>query len=469
MIVLYRYIFQELGAGAVGVWSLVTALSMIANVSDFGIGAGVSRFMARSHANGGPAQAAEYLETAQITLLCLTVIFNLALGVTLYFAAELLVKEADLERARDLLPFAIVLFQLNAVGALYLSALDGSEKNHVRSGIITCTSLTLLPSAQALVPRFGLEGLCLAQILQSTLNATLAMLILKRSLPGLQILTPRLNRKVAREALTYGSKLQLSTIAVYCFEPITKALLAKYGSLETLGYFEGVSRVVGMARNVMLSGAQVLVPVFARLQVESEERVRMLYKISTKLLFSVALIGYASLTLATPLIAWALWGHSEPWMYLLTGILSFSWAINTLAATAYFENQGTGIVKKNLYSHLLTAGINLPLGIALGNLIGAAGVIFAWSLGLVAGSTLLLVRYEKEKLVWSTQWYEENERRLLVRVLALLAVVIFAKQNIAPQNASLHWDIGALVAFIVLALPLLLLSELGRIVPKKFP
>src|SRR2546425_10684381 len=68
----YRYLLDTIGVAAVGVWSVVLATTSMGRIADFGIGGGVSRFVAKTNVEEDSSLAAKYVETALLSSAVIT-------------------------------------------------------------------------------------------------------------------------------------------------------------------------------------------------------------------------------------------------------------------------------------------------------------------------------------------------------------------------------------------------------------
>ncbi len=431
---IYKYLYVALGSAEVGIWSIATALSFITATGDFGIASGVSRAVARHRLSiSDCSSAAIYVETAAVSAVGLTGTVAALSYLLLSSCAHLILPNAALPAVLVLLPYTILNFQLTAIAAIYLSALDGLEKNHLRSLISIGGSCILAVSAFHLVKKYGLTGLSISQLIQTSCTLLAAVVYTRRQLK-IQIIKPRWRLAFAKEAFSYGSKLQASSFAAYLFEPLTKILLAKYGTLECLGQFEGANRVVTTIRSFILAGVQPTIPVYARLEIQDPSAAILLYVKTCRLLSLVSIPVYLGVVASTPLLSTFLWGTFAIWHYALIGSVSVSWLVNTLSAGAYFANQGSGEVSRNLKSHLITGGLNLMLGSCFGILYGSTGVITAWMCSLIAGSLYTILTYRQNPFRGGRNPVPSRAIPLIAISLILLAITVGIQIILTARN-----------------------------------
>ncbi|HWP00114.1 MAG TPA: lipopolysaccharide biosynthesis protein [Methylococcus sp.] len=401
MFALYRTLLETLGAKRLGIWSVVLATASASRIGDLGLSASVTRFVAKYRARQDDRAAGCVVQTAALSiagLLGLALLFAYP-GLDLLFE-RLFVDQALIE-ARALLPYALVSLGLTAVASVFQSGLEGCQRYDRRVLLVVAGQLLFLSAALWLAPRHGLVGLAWAQIGQGVVLVVLGWFSLRRLLPGLPWLPWRWRRVFFREMLGYGLQFQVSSVAMMLFDPLTKALLGKYGGLSVAGYYEMAGQFVSKARALIVSANQVLVPLAADLHERDPGKLGEVYRTNLRLLFFVVLPLYALV------VAWApplseLWiGRYEPKFVFFVGVLTLAWGLNTFAGPAYFSNLGTGRISWNTLTQVWMGLANAGLGLALGPHYGAEGIVWGMAIALISGSGLVVVAFHREhRLSW---------------------------------------------------------------------
>src|SRR2546428_4072470 len=70
----YRYLLDTIRVAAVGVWSVVLATTSVGRIADFGMGGGVSRFVASTNVEANSSRAARYVVTAMLSIAVATLL-----------------------------------------------------------------------------------------------------------------------------------------------------------------------------------------------------------------------------------------------------------------------------------------------------------------------------------------------------------------------------------------------------------
>ncbi|MGD2063711.1 MAG: lipopolysaccharide biosynthesis protein [Nitrospirota bacterium] len=419
---LYRYINKTLGVEQLGVWSVVLATVSASRLADMGLSTGVIRFVARDRARGELDRASRVIDTANLTLMA-------SVGAVLPLLHPLLAKllphlfdAVHLVQAQEILPYALVSLWLTIIATVYQGGLDGCQRMELRAGLVVAGQALLLAFAFWLVPRYGLVGLAWAQIAQGLFLSVTGRLLLRRALPHLPWLPRRWCWGVLREMLGYGASIQLTTLFMLLFDPVAKALLARFGGPAAAGYFEMANQVVLKARAVIVTGNQAVVPHVAVLAESEPARLARLYRQNVRVLVFITLPAFALLFAWAGAFSWLLAGTYQREFVFLLGLLVLAWGGNIFDAPAYFTNMGTGHVGWNTLSHVIMGALNASLGWLLGSWYGAHGVAFAYAIALVTGSLVLIAVFQRRH---GLGWRGGLAREHLGLVVACAVVVAF--------------------------------------------
>jgi len=227
------------------------------------------------------------------------------------------------------------------------------------------------------------------------------------------------------------------------YDPITKALLTKFGGLSMTGFYEMASRMILQLRALLVTANQVLVPTIADLQEKNPELIQSVYKSSYRLLFYLALPLFLVIVALTPIISEIWIGHYEGRFVLFAILLAVGWFLNTLTAPAYFANLGIGELRWNTIGHVVIGVLNTGLGLFLGILYGGKGVVIAWVFSLIIGSHIITVSYHlRHKIPIGELLPQENISIGLASVVGLFAAMLLYYQ------LHLLWSLPALTALI---------------------
>jgi O-antigen/teichoic acid export membrane protein len=446
---LYRYINATLGVDQLGVWSVVLATASASRLADMGLSAGVIRFVARDRARGESVRAAHVVDTVSLTLMALV-------GVVLPLLYPLLAKllphllhGSHLLQAQAILPYALVSLWLNIVAAAFQGGLDGCQRMDLRAGLILGGQAIMLLSAFWLVPAHGLVGLAWAQIGQGLFTMVAGRALLKRVLPGLPWLPMRWRKPVLREMLGYGANLQATNLFILLFDPVAKALMARFGGPAAAGYFTMANQVVIKGRNVIVAANQAIVPRVASLAEAEPGGLAHLYRENMSALIYVSLPAFTLLFAWAGGFSWLLTGAYHGEFVFLIGMLSVAWVVNIFCGPAYFSNMGSGQVGWNTLAHLIMGVLNAGLGWVLGSIYGAQGVAMAYAIALIAGSVILIGVYQHRNGVdWRSLFGREQLGLFAACAIAIVLGVVAPLR--LPLVSSAAVAVGMLFPLVLL-------------------
>ena len=411
---LFRFLLGTIGIEKVGIWSLVLATTNVTRISELGFANSVLQFVSRYLAKGEPLRATWVVETATITVAALGGFALILLYPFLGWAIERLVPAASLSEARGLLPFTVVSLWCSILASIIHSGLDGIQRADLRSIVLMSSQLIFVGAVFYLVPDNGLKGVALAQVIQSLWSLCISWLVLKANLGGLGIIPYRWSASLFREMFGYAASFQLNGMAQLLFEPTTKALLSKWGTLSDVGYFEMASRMVMQIRSLLVAANQVMVPVITTQQERTPTHIPDTYKRCYDIMSYLSIPMFSFLLVITPLISEVWIGRYEPTFVLFAVLLVASWMMNTFTVPAYLAFVGTGQLRWNTLSHILVGLTNLILGYMLGHMFGSIGVIVGTCLSILAGSLMTLLTFHAEHQVDLQGLVTRDSRALLM-------------------------------------------------------
>lgn len=388
--VTYRIVIQSGGLELLGLWSSLNAWIFLMRAGDAGLADATSRFVARAHAGDVPGTAWMYIDTALLTNTLLFSVLAL-LGYALLSAnLSLVVPMASMERvgdqASEVLPVMMLAFVMTNVAGVFGAALQGLHRGYIASRLSIAGAVVQLAGAVLLVPRVGLLGLALAQLLQQ-LVVVAGGATFVRLAGGQKVLrSSNVSWSVVREMVSFSYRVQLVSLCNGLFEPLSKLLLGRAGDLQTLGIFELAYKTVSLARNTVVAGAQATFPTLVHLyHAEDNTGLRASYaSISRRVTRTTALVLIA-VTLLAPLIS-VVWSGGYSGIYwAFVAILSIGYFSNAAGAPAYMLGLAAGRVRHNLRASLLMVGLLAAIGLPLSLVLARDGVAVATGLALLIG------------------------------------------------------------------------------------
>jgi O-antigen/teichoic acid export membrane protein len=393
---LYRFLNRQLTIEQIGTWSLVIASTAMGRLADFGLGAGVVRFVANDLGSHRPDMAARTIamSTASIAL-TVGVVCCLLYPILWVGLAHLIGSPENLSFARSLLSYALSSLWLGSAASVMLSALDGCQRMGIKAAISLTGQAVQLACAYLVVPRIGALGIGVAQITQTVVTFVGAVLIIMLLLGQSWRIWLSWDHRRFRELISYGGKIQISAIGQLLFEPAVKAMLTKFGGLALTGYYEMANRMISQFRAIIVAALQSLVPYVAA-STGDLGQVRDIYRSSYRLLVFLAIPYYSLIALLLPLIS-RIWLSRIDSHFLFVSLLCLvGWGLNTMVAPAYFLFLATGRLKWTVLAQCTIGASSIVVGGIAGWWFGATGVLLGSTVALAAGSQIVSIAFHHE-------------------------------------------------------------------------
>jgi O-antigen/teichoic acid export membrane protein len=393
---LYRFLNRHLTVEEIGIWSVVLASATTGRLIDLGLGGGVVKFVAEYLGTGARSRALMIIQMAFVGMAILTSVSCAVLYPVLFDLLPHLIRgPSALATARQLLPYAFVALILGALSGVLLSALDGCQRMDLRAQVGIGGAVVQLLAAYLLVPSHGLVGLAASQIIQAAVMMTFAAYLVCRELRCLVFRAVKWEAPAFGRLLRYGGGMQAAAVGQLMFEPVAKALVARFGGLELTGYYEMANRMIVQLRSVIVSAYQALVPYVAGSAKDARQICRV-YLSSYRMLFFLSATYYAMVGIALPFVLQFWLGRSEPRFLLVADSCLLGWAINTLIAPAYYMFLGVGRLKWPVVAHLAIGFASASVGFLVGHLYGGIALLYTVALVLALGSHIVTYAFHRE-------------------------------------------------------------------------
>lgn len=390
VLALYKFISGKLGVDALGVWSVILASVSAARLSEFGLSASVTRFVALYLANGDRERIPELVATASITLVVGIALLLPVFYLTLVTALPYIFTGNYRDVAESILPYALLSFWLSTVSGVIFSTLDGLQRMVVRSYIFMAGQVVFTFLGILLVGYFDILGLAYAQIVQGIFLVAAGCFVLGRELRDFSIFRYRFSSKILREMLGYGVNVQAGVLFMSMLDPITKAFITRYDGPASAGYFEIANQVVSRARAFITSANQAVIPHIASIDYRSVDFVPDFYAKNLQIVTYVALPLFGVLVSWSHILSYLILGDLNVEFIYIFLIVAAGWMVNLFSSPSYFINQGTGEVRLNTIAIGLMGILNIALGVLLGHFFGSLGVVVAYVLAISVGSVVLI-------------------------------------------------------------------------------
>jgi O-antigen/teichoic acid export membrane protein len=415
-LVVYKILLFKLGIEQLGVWSLVLATTSVANLANFGITSGIVKFVAESYSEKQNLKIQKIIFTSLISLF----FFFVFISILIYpIATHVLAYAIDPEHyslAISILPLSLISLILSSMSGVFTSVLEGIQKNYYKNILLILSTLFFLIGVFLLTDRFGLIGVAYSQLIQAFFLLISSYILVALEFKSFLIIRSYWESKIFKEITGFGMKFQLISILVMLFEPITKALLSKFGGLAFLGYYEMANKLIYQVRAVIVNANQVMIPVMVHTLSSGKLELNNIYVKNFNLTYVLSLILISILLIAAPLISIFWIGNiNEDFIFCMI-VLSTSIFINILSSPAYFACIAMGDLYLLIKSHLLMTIINIVLSCVFGYFFGGKAIVVFSSLSLIISSYYLITIFHKKNQIVRLI----NNKNILYLVIAII-------------------------------------------------
>jgi len=436
LFLLYRFLIRTIGVERLGIWSLVLAKTSLVTLANQGFSISIVKFVAKYASLGQSQKVAVLIETALVTIGAVLTVLCFALYPVAQWGLKLVLPGARLSEATALLPYAFMSLWFNIIGSVFLAGLAGHELITYRNYVLLGGSLLYLFLALAWVPKHALLGLAYAQAVNTGASFLVTWFLLRRTIPRLALIPYRWDRKLFREMCGYGVHFQFVTVSQAVREPVTKALLAKFGGLALSGIYDMASRWVFTFRELIVQANLVLVPTISSRRETEPAAIPRIYRESYRLIFFLTIPTFSFLVAVSPFVSHIWLGRYEPIFVRFVALLAVGWLVNVLSNPAYVVDLGTGDLRWISIGCAVTGILNPILGYFAGRYWGGTAVVAAAALALAAGYAIVLIAYHLDNRV--------SFRELLPkRSLGLLCASIFGIAGFLPYFCNENIRVAA--------------------------
>jgi O-antigen/teichoic acid export membrane protein len=331
-----------LGSETYGVFSLLMIVGNLNSFANLGLTSGLIKYLSEQ---GKTDESDRDILVAFIVLLFVssaTVVIGLIfrLSIVVHILA---VPESLVESASELYTLLLVANVFLIVGQVFVAVLDVQQKIHLTSMLqLAYNVFYWIGVIVALVFGYSLPGVGVATLVVAIGWAISVSTLALRAWGKLENsgIIKDFSR-LLRKQLLYGGQVYLGGLLSFCYEPLTKILLARYIGMSEVGYFDIALRIRSQIWGVLNRLFYPLYPMIARIQDPVVLRF-IVHDVEQKTLYFVLPLVAICVFTMSPLI--------ELWLHSNVDLISFS-AIAILTSFLI----GSTVVTPN-YHYLLLKG-----------------------------------------------------------------------------------------------------------------
>lgn len=449
--ILYKFILTQLGIELLGVWSLIVASTSVVSVANFGISSSIVRFVSTYIAS----KRTDLINKLVFTSLIFILSTYTLLSIIVYFLGtrllHFIIDDHFISIAITLLPFSLISLIINATSGVFNSAIDGIQKNYIKSYIIIFSSIVLLVLSILLTPKFGILGLVYAQIGQAIFVLTLTYIFFIKLFQTPLNIRWNWDSMIFKEIFNYGFKIQIASILEMTLEPISKFLLSKFGGLTMVGYYEMAARLLVQLRSLITSATQVIIPVVAEAKENNPNNITILYTKVFSIVLYLNILLTTFIVVSAPVISLIWIDHYESIFVNVLILGSLSMFFNISSTPAYFNYMGEGKINWILIAIFISFSTNIILGYFLGLNFGGIGVVISSSIALVLNAILIISSFQRFKEIKTLNLLSCFDLKLIISAVIFMIFsnyVFHSSFNVKFTSAQIFLYVVCLFLFV---------------------
>lgn len=392
-----RLVILTSGTSAIGLWSLVIGTIAFARLPDISGGGSLSRLVALAVDN--PKRQATIIDTVT-TLIIVYYSIVIAVG---YLPFSFLLSEMVDQEYRDLgaslVPLALTLLILTVISTSQNSALDGLMLSEQRSFVMILGALICIICSVILIPRYGVTGLAISQIIQNLFCAIMARRLLLLRIPQLRFYPIFFSRCELREAVSYGIKIQAFSVPQIIYEPLTRIMINHFADLNFLAFYDLAYKICSYTRMLIVAATTPLLPQFTRLRTTDQTEGEKLYLRSFKLVswgtafvFSIACIG-------APVASYFLFREISYSFVISVGFLAPAWSLAGFGMVPKLYAQALSQMRWSIIGEWSIALLIMPLGAITSIILSPTWIALGASFAIATGQGIVLLGNVKSNSV----------------------------------------------------------------------
>lgn len=456
----YKFIVLYLGKEHLGLWSSTMALATTTGMVNFGLSGGITKFIAEYQAKDDTPKLMHLIKTATTSILLFYGAIMCILYPILSWVLPFIINKPEfIAEAQALLPYIMAILWMSALVQALQSVIDGFHRMDLRSFIVICLNIGYLVLSIIFIPRWGLQGFAIANLIQFAGQIVIYALWIRRHFRKNQAASHKIewfrhiwDKETFQEIWRYGLNFQIMSFAQLLSDPVTKLLITHFGGLNNAGSFELISKAVIQLRGVLVYALSALVPFLSKQQVEAPEKLMSTYKRIYEWILCLSIPFHTLIIIAMPLVVQLWIGVYDPDVLIYAFLLVVPYCINTLSTPAFFTNMSIGDMRPLSYMFLISGFVNVVLGGLLGLFWGTYGVLVAWAIATTTGASFLLIHFSRTHSV--THFKDMKLPTVIQIAAAVCSIVVWIGGYYVAHWAAFSYAIQMLI---ILALSLILL------------
>ena len=396
---------HKLGMELYGIFAIVSVIGNLNLLANFGLNGALLVYVAKQ---GKCRESDQDIIVTQILMFALTSIFTLMavvfgdfiihdiFSIPLHYQIE----------AKNLFLFLVFANSLLLIGQTYTAIIDAKQKIYITNICQFIYSLIYWGGMITVVALGGqLTMIGVIALISAIIWFILIMVFSKHIWGKLETEGIFINfKKTAKKQLTYGSKIYLSGLAGFMFEPLSKILLSNFIGLNAVALFEIGSKIRGQINGMMTKTLYPIYPYIANTP-QNDILHKKLFDLSKKIQLIVIPLSIIVIFIMTILLK--LWLGPENLLQTSIYVITMSASLLLTAPPALLIYQymaAKNMADKNIWVQMVSVIVNIIFFFALLKKFGIYSILFSNSMSLI--SSYVLCNYYQYKYLDAKYWKE---------------------------------------------------------------
>jgi O-antigen/teichoic acid export membrane protein len=453
-LVLIPYIVNTVGVSRYGMWVALFALVECVNLLDFGNGAATIKHVAEYCASNKKKRIGQVIYISTL----FNFIYLPPLTAAVLFREEVVgvfqIESANQVEAAFLLQWVIFNFALSQLANVFRNTMIGLQKIYITNYFeIIHQFLYGIGTIVVLSQGGGLKGLIvfLFCLRVSLLAAQILYLIVV--VPEVLSGFGRCDKKLWRDFLSYGVKLQVLSVSGLLNLQLDKILIGYFLRIEYVAYYDIAAKLSVLVRFIPSVLIGPIIPVSTELWVKkNKKQLEELYLQGTRYIVLLSAPAAAFFAFLAPAII-EIWMRQDVHFYasLSLRVLSVAFFFNVATGAAAAIGRGTGVLRFEMEAGIISSILNLALSVVLILLIGFTGALMGTALSMVIMNICWIFRFgnfmkiNQLEFLWGI-FLKPLGCACAAGLLAGPVYSLFTLMMISPRGAGLGNDLSLFAA-----------------------
>lgn len=451
----FKLFVQILGKDTLGLYQLFSQIMIYVAVIDGGLSSAVLYSLYKPNVEKNNKKVNALLAGAfrRFSLIGV-IVFGLAFIVS--FIVPFFIKDVPFEYWYIVLTF--LLFSLsNVVGYFFVPhsvLLEVKEKKYIYNLVMQCGQIVL--STLEIIMLLNNYSFILILLMHSgvkLISYLVLMIICKKMYPSIKLL---------QKEKEYGFDKHIDSLIVHKVNGlvgsnIDSLIISKFIGLGSVAIYSTYSYIITMLQNIIGKLSSSMIAIVGNYLVKSREKVYEIYMEFNSILFYVAIVICASLTLAiNGFIDIFYEGEIGTSILIAISFVSILFTYIIKLSTILFVSAG-GLYKETRFCAITDTIINLILSLSLIHFMGISGVLIATVVSVFVAEYVLktIVVHKKIFKISPIGFFKKNIKFFVIYILDL--IVGFKIINLVMIDNIFMWVIVFVIFTIINALIILLL------------